>query len=144
MMKYIQNNYELVEVDSNRASPIVALCSNTTINHRKVKLKSYNETYQTNHVIDTQLPPRIRPLVKGNPALSLASYNRNMHPRQTGHLLRGARNRKSKVDQWTPLVEDVHDIDRWSRLCFPVLFFLFNVLYWSYFKVRPQTLTQKQ
>ncbi|CAF4468028.1 unnamed protein product, partial [Adineta steineri] len=37
--------------------------------------------------------------------------------------------------------EDVKDVDRWSRVCFPVLFLLFNAAYWPYYIVRPQTST---
>ena len=48
-------------------------------------------------------------------------------------------NRAKHVRRRFLRVEDVNDIDRWSRLCFPILFIIFNASYWPYYIVRPQT-----
>jgi hypothetical protein len=91
-------------------------------------------------VINTQ-PPRIRPLVKGNPALYPSTYNRRSRPRQTRRVLNYLRTSAINLRRSIPHVEDVNDIDRWSRLCFPILFILFNAAYWPYYIVRSETFT---
>jgi len=34
-----------------------------------------------------------------------------------------------------PQVKDVNNIDKYSRLVFPLLFVIFNVWYWSYYTI---------
>ena len=112
-------DYQLIQVDSDCGSPIIGLRHHASLNH------------QSNHVINRQLP-RIRPLVKTNPALDPATY------------IRASRSRPNRVMSVRRSITDLHaviDIDRWSRLCFPILFLLFNVSYWLFYIVRPQTLT---
>jgi gamma-aminobutyric acid receptor subunit beta len=91
-------------------------------------------------VIDTQ-PPRIRPLVKGNPALNPAIYNRRSRPRRSRRLISYLQTRATNIRHSIADLNDVNEIDRWSRLCFPILFILFNASYWPYYIVRPQTST---
>jgi gamma-aminobutyric acid receptor subunit beta len=131
-----QRNYQLVEIESDRASPIIGLRSH----HRKFTGISFDENYQSNHVI-TRQPPRIRSLVKTNPALDPTAYNRTQRPRRYRRLLNYLRNRATHIHHSIADLYDVNDIDRWSRLCFPVLFLLFNASYWPYYIVRPQTFT---
>jgi gamma-aminobutyric acid receptor subunit beta len=133
-------NYQLVKIESDRASPIIGLRSHTSLNHRKLATISFDDNCQSNHVI-TRQPPRIRPLVKTNPALDPATYNRTPRPRRSRRLLNYLRNRTTHIRHSIEDLRDVNDIDRWSRLCFPVLFLLFNASYWPYYIVRPQTLT---
>jgi gamma-aminobutyric acid receptor subunit beta len=121
-----------------RTSPIVGLCSNTPVNRRKIQTTSVDEQCQSNHAIDTQ-PPRLRSLVKGNPALNPSINTRNARPRRTRRLFNYLRTRATNLRHSIPHIEDVNDIDRWSRLFFPVLFLLFNAAYWPYYIVRPQT-----
>ncbi|CAF0952152.1 unnamed protein product [Rotaria sp. Silwood1] len=134
------NDCDLVEIDTDRASPIIGLCSNSSVSCRKLTMTSLDENRQSNHVIDTQ-SPRIRPLVRGNPALYPSSYNRNSHPRRNRRFLNYLQTRTINLRHSILHIQDVNDIDRWSRLCFPILFILFNALYWPYYTVRPQTLT---
>ncbi len=137
--KNFQNDYELVEIEPDRASPIIGLRSHTSINRRKITTTtSFDENCQSNHIIDTQ-PPRIRPLVKGNPALNPLTYNRRPRPRRSRRLINYLRTRATNIHNSIADVHDVSNIDRWSRLCFPVLFILFNAAYWPYYIVRPQT-----
>ncbi len=91
-------------------------------------------------MIDTQ-PPRLRPLVKGNPAIDPATYNRSLRPRRSRRLLNYLRTRATNFRRSIPHVQDVNDIDRWPRLCFPILFILFNAAYWPYYIARPQKFT---
>ncbi|CAF0842138.1 unnamed protein product [Adineta steineri] len=138
----IHNDYELDEMEINRASPLVGLRSNTSGNRRRMITTSstFDEHSQSNHSIVTQIP-RPRPMVKGNPALNPSSYNRNLRPRRTRRFLNYLRTRTRNFRHSILHVEDVNDVDRWSRVCFPVLFLLFNAAYWPYYIVRPQTST---
>jgi hypothetical protein len=92
-------------------------------------------TRRSNHVIDTQ-PPRIRPILRGNPALY---PSRNPRQLRINRLLNRVRTRASNIRRYMPHVQDVNEIDKWSRLCFPTLFLLFNAAYWPYYMIRPQT-----
>jgi gamma-aminobutyric acid receptor subunit beta len=123
----------LVEIEhAERASPIIGLHSHTSVNRRKTIVTSFDEKCQSNHIIITQ-PPRIRPLVKGNPALNPSTYNRKPLPRPSRRFINYVRTRASNIRHSIVDIHDVNVIDRWSRLCFPVLFILFNASYWPYY-----------
>ncbi|CAF0784992.1 unnamed protein product [Adineta steineri] len=133
---------ELIEEGSNRASPIFGLRPNALTNHRTTTTTSLDETSLTrrnnNHTIETQLP-RIRPLLRGNVGLYSSSLNRNPRQQRINRLLNHLRTRALNIRQHIPRLQDVNDIDKWSRLCFPILFILFNAAYWPYYIARPQT-----
>jgi gamma-aminobutyric acid receptor subunit beta len=134
------NDYELVEIDPVRASPIIGIRLHTSVSRRKLATTSSDEHCQSNHVIDIQ-PPRIRSLVKGNPALNPSTYTRRPRPRRSHRVINYLRTHASNLRHSLSDVHDINDIDRWSRVWFPVLFILFNASYWPYYIVRPQTST---
>ncbi|CAF1054821.1 unnamed protein product [Adineta ricciae] len=140
MQKEAQDDYELEEIAINRASPIIGLPTNPSDNHRRRRRRTpstiRDEHCNSNHTIVTQYP-RFRSLVRGNPAINPSAYMRHSHPHRTRRFLRYLRTRTRCFSQPFLHVKDVNDIDRWSRLCFPVLFFLFNACYWPFFIVRP-------
>jgi gamma-aminobutyric acid receptor subunit beta len=78
--------------------------------------------------------------VRGNPALYPSLSNRIPRQRRHRRLLNYLRTRATNVHCPLLHVHDVNNIDKWSRLCFPILFLLFNAAYWPYYIVRPQTL----
>ena len=105
---------------------------------RRRRTTSFDEHPCPNHVLSTAPTPRIRSLVKGNPALSPPSRPRR--PRASRRLLTYLQSRARHVRREVLHVADVNDIDRWSRACFPILFLLFNAAYWPYYIIRPRTL----
>ena len=129
-----------MEIDNDRASPIIGLCSNTSTNHKKLKLTSLNDNQRTNHSIDTK-SLRIRPIYRANSALYSSTYDKNLRPRRIRRLVNYLQICRRNLNRSIPHARDVNDIDRWSRLCFPILFVLFNILYWPYYIVQPQTFT---
>ncbi|CAF2487384.1 unnamed protein product [Rotaria sp. Silwood2] len=135
-------DYELVEEGAGRASPILGLRPHTAINRRlTTATTSFDEnciTRRNNLTVDNQ-PPRIRPILRGNPGLYSSSLNRNPRQQRMNRLLNHLRTRVISIRQHIPHVQDVNDIDKWSRLCFPILFILFNAIYWPYYIARPQT-----
>jgi gamma-aminobutyric acid receptor subunit beta len=141
-----QTDYELVEEGGNRASPIIGLRANTLVNRRSIlssATTSFDETClarRNNHMNDSQ-PPRIRSMARSNPASYPSSYNRNHRQHRVHRLLSQIRTRASNLRHHIPHVQDVNDIDKWSRLCFPILFILFNATYWPYYMARPQSST---
>ena len=130
-----ETDYELVEEGaSGRISPIFGLRSN--LNHRTTTSFDENCVTQRNHrAIDNQ-PPRIRPL---GPLLYSSPVNRNIRQQRFQRFVNRLRTRAEYIRQHIPHIQDVNDIDKWSRLCFPILFILFNAAYWPYYIVRPQT-----
>lgn len=95
---------------------------------------------RSNHLTDIQ-PPRIRAMGRGNPGLYSSPLHRNPRQQRMNRIFNQIRTRASNIRQHIPHVQDVNDIDKWSRLCFPILFILFNASYWPYYIARPQTLT---
>lgn len=126
-----------------RASPIIGLPPYTSLKRRKTTVTSYDEKCSRNYVINTQ-HPRLRPLVKGNPALDPSAYTRKPRPRRSRRFINYIQTRAISIRQSFSDIHDVNDIDRWSRLCFPILFILFNASYWAYYLVLPQTFEKVQ
>lgn len=85
-------------------------------------------------------PPRFRPLVKTNPALSYKQTSSSTHGSR--RLMSYFRSRASTIRHSLTDVKDVNEIDRWSRLCFPILFLVFNASYWPYYMIRSETLSE--
>lgn len=131
-----------------RASPILGLrphtitrrsiLANATTTTANTSLDENCITHRTNHVPDSQ-PPRLRPLVRGNPALYSAPLHRTTRQHRFHRFVNHLRTRASNIRRRIPQVNDVNDIDKWSRVCFPVLFILFNATYWPYYISRPQS-----
>ena len=140
----------MVEEGISRASPILGLRPRTTTtpNRRSILANatttastSFDEnciTRRSNHLMDCQ-PPRLRPIVRGNPALYASPLHRNVRQRRFHRLVSHLRTRATNIRRHIPQVNDVNDIDKWSRVCFPVLFILFNATYWPYYISRPQS-----
>lgn len=87
-------------------------------------------------------PPRFRPLVKTNPAINLSTYRRTPPAHGSRRLMNYLRSRASTIRHSLTDVKDVNEIDRWSRLCFPILFLVFNASYWPYYMIRSETLSE--
>ena len=116
--KHIEENSKDFEIPE-RLSPLVGLSTTSMTLHRRKNRR--------NHANLMQLP-RPRPLVRQNPALDPANYE---HP-----------SRFRRIHSPKPThVRDVNQIDRWSRLLFTLFFILFNISYWTYYIIRPQTLS---
>ncbi len=129
-----------MEEGGGRASPILSLRSTRRTTTATTSLDENCLTQRSNHIIDTQ-PPRIRPILRGNPGFYSSPLHRNPRQQRINRFLNQIRTRASNIRQHIPHVHDVNDIDKWSRLCFPILFILFNASYWPYYIARPQTLT---
>ena len=56
------------------------------------------------------------------------SLDRNAHLKKTR-----LRRRSSQLKIKIPDLTDVNAIDRWSRIIFPFIFSLFNLIYWLYY-----------
>ena len=137
----LQNEFELIGPDADRASPLFGVSPTTLVNRRRTtSVDDYRVSQSSSHAVSTQ-PPRIRSLVKGNPALCVKSFNRRPRQRRVRQLFNYLRTHTRSIGHRLPHIRDVNDIDKWSRLLFPLLFILFNAAYWPYYIARPQELT---
>lgn len=127
-----------------RASPLIGLRSSMMYRRRStgpLTTTSFEENCfirRSNHLVDSQ-PPRIRPILRGTTSLYSSPVNRNARQKRIHRLFTSIRTRASNIRQHIPQVNDVNEIDKWSRLCFPILFLLFNASYWPYYIARPQS-----
>ena len=136
-----QNEFELIGPDADRASPLFGVSSATLVNRRRTtSVDDYRVSQSSSHAVTTQ-PPRFRSLVKGNPALCVKSFNRRPRQRRVRQFLNYLRTHTRSIRHRLPHIRDVNDIDKWSRLLFPLLFMLFNAAYWPYYMARPQEFT---
>jgi hypothetical protein len=46
---------------------------------------------------------------------------------------------KQKFKIFSPKFDDINNIDKYSRLCFPILFIIFNLFYWIVYYLQINT-----
>ena len=74
----------------------------------------------------------------------LKSLN-TMQKNSRGKSLLQSLHRKAKeIKRILPKIEDINIIDKYSRLVFPLLFFIFNLLYWTFYFVQNSYLLGKK
>ena len=125
-------------------SPIITLRLHNAANLRPLTTTpTFDENHLTrraNPTVDTQLP-RIRPIRRGHSGLHSSTLNRKSRQRRINRLLNHWRTQAINIRQHIRHLQDVNDIDRWSRLCFPIFFIAFNTIYWLYYIAGPQAST---
>lgn len=96
-------------------------------NHHMIRTNhNNNNSSYHDYVVPPDTSPRLR-----RPSGMMAHGNHPRNKKVWVSLRQRAKDFKSKM----PQVKDVNNIDKYSRLMFPLLFIIFNGWYWVYYSV---------